>query len=631
MKKKKCYIYTRVSTAAQIEGYSLEAQTERLREYADYRELEIAGEYCDAGKSGKSIKGRPEFMRMLDDIAGQKEEVSFVLVFKLSRFGRNAADVLKSMRLLTDYGVDLVSVEDGIDSSTQGGRLTLAILSAVAEIERENIAVQFMAGRMQKLNDGGWPGGPIPYGYCNTDKKLTVEPKEAKVVKMIYDLYEQDGMAISSTVNYLNEHGYRKIVRGDERPFTFDTVKTILDNPVYCGRILYNRRSNDKSERREKKEVITVVGAHEPIVTETQWEAVQKKRKQEKGSRKKVEDSERISLLSGLVKCPKCGAGMIAKKNKSINHNHGGYYKTLYYYGCNNNRKCNGRTCDFNHTYNQEKVDGAVFEIVSNLPMLPLFKQKVLEQLGNQDARDTGDRDENLRKHLRSEEMKKRKLGEDLDNLDVLDEDYDEKYDRIQTDIDSVYDRIEEIETELSGRLKKLSVVRQGIRSADKITGMLNHIKRLYEHMSCEERRKLYRLFIDRIEVYPEHPEGKIIKSIAFKFPVFYEEEEAGIGKNPDEEVAFMLDCDSLGLTVTEAKATYAQIKAYVHEKFGMKVSALYIAQIKRKYGLDLGTNYNVSKNPDARVPKCPKAKEEAILDALKHYRMLDAEVERKE
>lgn len=72
--KKRCYIYTRVSTAAQIEGYSLEAQTERLREYAAYRELEVAGEYCDAGKSGRSIKGRPAFQQMLDDIVDGKGE-----------------------------------------------------------------------------------------------------------------------------------------------------------------------------------------------------------------------------------------------------------------------------------------------------------------------------------------------------------------------------------------------------------------------------------------------------------------------------------------------------------------------------------------------------------------------------
>ena len=83
MRKKKCYIYTRVSTAAQTEGYSLEAQQERLRKYADYKNFEIVGEYCDAGKSGKSIIGRPAFLKMLDDISSEKDNISFVLVFKL--------------------------------------------------------------------------------------------------------------------------------------------------------------------------------------------------------------------------------------------------------------------------------------------------------------------------------------------------------------------------------------------------------------------------------------------------------------------------------------------------------------------------------------------------------------------
>ena len=203
--KKKCYIYTRVSTAAQTEGYSLEAQQERLRQYAEYKNLEIAGEYCDAGKSGKSILGRPAFMEMMDDIASGKGQISYVLVFKLSRFGRNAADVLKSIQTLLDYDVDLVCVEDSIDSSTQGGRLTLAILSAVAEIERENIRVQFMAGRLQKMLEGGWAGGPAPFGYRNKNGKLTVEPGEAEIVRLIYAKYLESDMKLPSVVNALEE------------------------------------------------------------------------------------------------------------------------------------------------------------------------------------------------------------------------------------------------------------------------------------------------------------------------------------------------------------------------------------------------------------------------------------------
>lgn len=68
-KKQKCYIYMRVSTAMQVEGYSLEAQKERLNKFADFQNLEVVREYCDAGKSGKNITGRPEFAQMLQDVA----------------------------------------------------------------------------------------------------------------------------------------------------------------------------------------------------------------------------------------------------------------------------------------------------------------------------------------------------------------------------------------------------------------------------------------------------------------------------------------------------------------------------------------------------------------------------------
>lgn len=88
MKRMKCYIYTRVSTSMQVDGYSLDAQKDKLRKYAEFQNMLVAGEYCDEGKSGKNIEGRPEFLRMLRDIESGKDGVSFVLVFKLSRFGR---------------------------------------------------------------------------------------------------------------------------------------------------------------------------------------------------------------------------------------------------------------------------------------------------------------------------------------------------------------------------------------------------------------------------------------------------------------------------------------------------------------------------------------------------------------
>ena len=92
---------------------------------------------------------------------------------------------------------------------------------------------------------------------------------------------------------------------------------------------------------------------------------------------------------------------------------------------------------------------------------------------------------------------------------------------------------------------------------------------------------------------------------------------------NTKQHIEVELNLDELDLTSAESKATYDEIKAYVLEKHGLKVSSLYISQIKRKCGLDIGQNYNLSKKEDAKVPQCPLEKEAAIMDALKHFQMI--------
>ncbi len=635
MKKKKCYIYTRVSTAAQTEGYSLEAQQERLREYADYKNLEIAGEYCDAGKSGKSIAGRPAFLKMLDDISSEKDNISFVLVFKLSRFGRNAADILKSLQLLEDYEVDLICVEDAIDSSTPGGKLTLTILSAVAEIERENINVQFMAGKMQKLLNGGWPGGAVPYGYRSVNKELAIEPSEAEIVRLIFEKYIQDDGTLNGVAIWLNDSGYRRFNKGEEKPFTYDFIVNVLDNPTYHGKLLYNRRTNLKGVKRKPKDIVEVDGIHEAIISEDLWQQVRAKREATSVNNEKMDEPDRVSLLSGLIKCPACGTGLIASKNKHVNKNRGGYYKTIHYYSCRYYRRSAGRACSFNHTYNQDKIDSAVYEIVSNLGTHPAFEEAMAKAYGGEESVEAYEkRMKGIRKGLYHQEHEKNRLGEELDNLDVLSDSYDSEYEQLQNEIDVIYDRIESLELSLKRIKKKYKEAQKGIRSIDGIRTILQNFGKFFEKMTCEEQRELYRQFIERIEVYPEEQEdGRVLKSIWFRFPVRYGESNTietwiqAEGK-PDEEIAFVLDCSEVRVTAAEAKATYAEIRAYVLEHAGMKVSSLYIAQIKRKYGIDIGIAYNKPDKNKNHVPICPKEKELAIMDALKAFRMLTEDTE---
>ncbi len=120
---------------------------------------------------------------------GNEDKVDYVLVFKLSRFGRNTADVLNNVQFMEDYGVNLLAVEDQIDSAGSAGKLMISVIAAVAEIERENINTQTMAGRRQKAREGKWNGGQAPYGYCIKDGVLEIDEEEAAVVRQIFDRY----------------------------------------------------------------------------------------------------------------------------------------------------------------------------------------------------------------------------------------------------------------------------------------------------------------------------------------------------------------------------------------------------------------------------------------------------------
>lgn len=286
MKTRRCYIYTRVSTSMQVDGYSLDAQKDKLKKYAEFQDMVVAGEYSDEGKSGKNIEGRPQFLQMLKDIESGKDKVEFVLVFKLSRFGRNAADVLSSLQRMQDFGVNLICVEDGIDSSKDSGKLMISVLSAVAEIERENILVQTMEGRRQKAREGKWNGGFAPYGYKLVDGYLYIADDEVDVIRIIFDKYVNTTMGASAVATYLNEHGYVKKKRQNNTldMFSAHFIKSILDNPVYCGKLAYGRRKNEKiAGTRNQYHIVkqddypVYDGVHEAIVSEEVWQMAQQK------------------------------------------------------------------------------------------------------------------------------------------------------------------------------------------------------------------------------------------------------------------------------------------------------------------------------------------------------------------
>jgi len=551
--KIKVYLYTRVSTAMQVDGYSLEAQKSRMKAFAEYNDYQIVGEYEDAGKSGKSIEGRLQFNQMMEDIKSGKDGVSFVLVFKLSRFGRNAADVLSTLQVMQDFGVNLICVEDGIDSSKDAGKLMISVLSAVAEIERENIRVQTMEGRIQKAREGKWNGGFAPYGYQLVNGKLEINEEEAVAIRTIYEQYVNTGIGANGIAKYLETHGIRKIPRQNGTNPLFDAhlIRLILKNPVYCGKIAYGRRKMEKVHGTrndyhlvEQDNYLLVDGLHEGIVSEEMWQAAQVKllaqaKKYEHVNRGK---DVRVHLLSGIVKCPVCGAGMYG--NKSIKYKKDGTkYKDFYYYGCKHRTMTRGHKCDYKKQIQEEVLDDAVAEVIVKLVSNPKFAAMMQEKI-NMKVDTTAIEQEiaACEKQLRQHYAVKTKLGEEIDSLDPDDRHYIKRKADLDDRLYKMYDKIEDVESRLIAAHAKKQAIEAEKLTGDNIYKVLIYFEKLYGAMNEAERRQLMEALISEVQIYEERqPNGQWLKSIKFKLPIIEGNMELSLDSDEHVETVCLL------------------------------------------------------------------------------------------
>ena len=549
----KVYTYKRVSTTMQIDGYSLDAQKSRIKAFADYNDYEIVREYEDAGKSGKSIEGRIQFNQMMDDIKSGKDGVSFVLVFKLSRFGRNAADVLSTLQVMQDFGVNLICVEDGIDSSKDAGKLMISVLSAVAEIERENIRVQTMEGRIQKAREGKWNGGFAPYGYQLIDGELQINEEEAAAIRVIYDQYVNTDIGSNGIAKYLENHGIRKIQRQNGKNPLFDAhlIRLILKNPVYCGKIAYGRRRTEKVHGTrndyhlvEQDDYLLVDGLHEAIISEETWQAAQIKLLAQAKKYEHVNKGKdtRTHLLSGIVKCPICGAGMYG--NKCIKHKKDGTkYKDFYYYGCKHRNMTRGHKCDYKKQVHEEMLDASVAEVISKLVSNPKFSDLIRNKINMEVDTSALDQEiENYKIQLRKLYHNKDTILSDMDSLDYEDKHYQRRKTDLENHLYKTYDKIDDAEELLvSAKAKKRSLL------ADKITGdniykALVFFDKLYAQMNEAEKREFLLQLVDNVQIYEERKEnGQWLKSIEFKLPIIEKEFTLSLDNDTQNETVCLL------------------------------------------------------------------------------------------
>lgn len=276
-------LYVRVSTDAQYEeGYSLEAQEQKLKQWCELKDYKNYQVYPDGGWSGSNLD-RPEMKRLMFDITNHR--VRRVIVYKLDRLSRSQKDTLFLLEeLFIPNDIEFISINENFDTSTPYGKAMIGILSVFAQLERENIRERTRMGMYERVKAGYWMGGNgTPFGYdYDSSQDILVPNEHAEDVRKIYELYLQ---------------GYSTTMLAKMFPVSGDRqITLILDRITYIGKISYNGE--------------IFQGRHEPIIDENTWNQVQEER--ERRSTKSTTSSN--YLLTGLVYCGKCGAKMRYQK-----------------------------------------------------------------------------------------------------------------------------------------------------------------------------------------------------------------------------------------------------------------------------------------------------------------------------
>lgn len=291
--------YARVSTENQLENYSIEEQTDRLKAYCAAKGWSLRKLYVDGGFSGGNTN-RPALQQMLTAI--RQGGVDAVVVYKLDRLSRSQKDTLTLIEdELIAHGTDFVSINENFDTSTPFGRAMIGILSVFAQLEKDQITERFTMGRIGRSKAGYYHGGSHPpTGYDYKDGLLIVNEYEAMQIREIFSRFIS-GKSINSISRYLSGRYTTK--------WTPAKVLAVLKNTVYIGKVHFRKVDYD--------------GVHQSLVTVEEFNTAAHLLESTSERELKKTNAQRTPfragyLLSGLLYCSRCGA------RYSANH---GYYK----------------------------------------------------------------------------------------------------------------------------------------------------------------------------------------------------------------------------------------------------------------------------------------------------------------
>ena len=278
-KKIRACAYCRVSTASDTQDGSFEVQCEYYERLINSDpEMEFVGVYGDHGKSGRKMYNREELNRMIKDCEDGK--IDLILTKSISRFARNMADCVETVRHLKELGVRVLFEKENLDTDTMTGELILGILATIAQEESISLSQNQAWSRMKHLERGEtW--SPPRYGYTSDGKNhgWVIVPNQAEVVRMAFYM-----AAMCHTYSEIRDEMNRmEREEGSEKVWTNPTVALLLRSENYVGDFLSNKEctiidSNGKEKRVKNKgfvDQILIEGHHPAIVSHELFDIVQ--------------------------------------------------------------------------------------------------------------------------------------------------------------------------------------------------------------------------------------------------------------------------------------------------------------------------------------------------------------------
>ena len=546
-RRKLIAIYCRVSTEEQSEnGYSIDEQERLLEEWCKKMGYVIYKCYSDRGISGKNIKDRPALKELLSDAKAGKFDM--VISWKINRVSRKLEDVLKIVNLLEKNNITFKSYSEPFETDTPAGRMQFQMMALIGEFERGTIAQNVKMGMIAKAKSGNWCGGRVlgydlvPNNSPEEEKKgknkLKINEKEAEIVRFIFNEYSK-GKGYKAITNQINKLGY-KTKKGND--FSVGSIRDILTNPVYIGEIRYNVRQNwsEKRRRNINPNPIRVKGKHEAIIDRELWDKVQLILESKKGKPSRIYDGE--YPLTGILRCPKCGAGMVI--SRTTNTLADGSKKRIAYYCCGNWKNKGTSVCNSN-TIRVDKANEYVFKKIEELVSNEAVIKAVVKNI-NKERKDKvkpakrllGDIDKELEKL----DKRKRKIFEAYED-DILTKE------EFQIRKDELNEKIRILEEEKKPLLNTISEeVSEEIPYEFIKDILMNFSKILNSSVSREQQKKLLHMIISEITMNESREIESIKLNINDKL-VEYLVKEGGV---PIKGIPFSFMLRNVGLKVLD-------------------------------------------------------------------------------